>query len=370
MPTGRPRVLQVALSLDPGGTERLIVELVKRVHQQIPTAVCCLDGKGLWAPEVEALGVPVVPLNRPAGFHLATAARLADVIAETGATLLHCHQYSPFVYGRLASVRTRTPIVFTEHGRHSDAPPSRKRALVNRLLARGVPALYAVSGELRRHMLAEGFPARVGVIWNGIEPGDAPSAEERLAVRRALGIEPDAVVVGSIGRLDPVKDFPTLVAAFARARASQPGMRLVIIGDGPERAAIENAVAAVGAEGSIRLLGHRQDARALLAAVDIYANSSISEGISLTLLEAMAACCPIVATAVGGTPEVVQHESTGILVPPRSPEAMGIQLEALAAAPDRARRYREAGRARVLEHFTLDRMVGAYRTLYERNGRP
>ncbi len=362
-----PRVLQVVLRLDPGGTERLVIEIVRRLHARIPMAVCCLDAPGAWADRVTALGVPLHVLGRPPGFHPRLSLRLAAIARDMRADVLHCHHYSPFVYGRLASyLAPGTRTVYTEHGRLSDSPPSAKRRLANRLIMAGARDLYAVSHDLRAHLLQEAVPDRMQVIWNGIEPGDAPTPAAREAARALLGAGPGDRVVGAVGRLDPVKDFVMLVEAVALAARTRPELRLAIVGDGPERAAIELAIARLDAGEHVRLLGHRDDARALLPGVDLFANSSTSEGISLTLLEAMAAERPIVATRVGGTSEVVVAGETGLLAPARDAAGFAAALVEAAADPSRAAAWGRAGRQRLLAHFTIDEMVRRYEAVYRR----
>jgi glycosyltransferase involved in cell wall biosynthesis len=185
----------------------------------------------------------------------------------------------------------------------------------------------------------------------------------RARVRKELGIPDNALVVGTVARLDPVKDIPTLIRAVAQRHNADLPTILLVIGEGSERAHLEASAREVGTASSVRFLGHRDDARDLLAACDLYANSSISEGISLTILEAMAAGLPVVATRVGGTPEIVDA-SCGRLVPSRDPDALAATLTALAQdAPLRLALGREA-RARVEQRFTLDRMVREYRDLY------
>jgi len=360
-----PRVLQVVLQLDPGGTERLVIEIVRRLHTRLPMAVCCLDEPGSWADRVTALGVPVHALHRAPGFHPSLSGQLAAVARRFDADVLHCHHYSPFVYGRMAALLVPgARAVYTEHGRLSDAPPSPKRRLANRVLMAGAHDLYAVSHDLRAHLLREGVPGRMRVIWNGIDPGEAPAPAARAAGRAALGVEPGAWVIGTVARLDPVKDLGTLVAAVAETARVRPYVCLAVIGDGPERAALEAAAQALGVSGRVRFLGHRDDARVLVAGVDVFANSSTSEGISLTLLEAMAAEQPIVATRVGGTPEVVVDGETGRLAPARDPAAFAAALLDTAADPARAARWGAAGRARLLQHFTIDEMVRRYVAVY------
>jgi glycosyltransferase involved in cell wall biosynthesis len=290
---------------------------------------------------------------------------IARVAAEHGANVVHCHHYSPFVYASIAKLWSPgLRIVFTEHGRLSDAAPSAKRRVANRLLSHAPREVVTVSADLREHLVAEGFSARtVKVIHNGIDVGPLPGAQMRARVRSELGVADNDVVVGTVARLDPVKDLLTLIRAIALQPCTPARMVLLVVGDGSERAWLEASVREIGAESSVRFLGHREDARELLAGCDVYASSSISEGISLTILEAMAAGLPIVATRVGGTPEIVDA-TCGRLVPARNPDALGRALAALANDAALRATLGHAARARVEEHFTLDRMVREYRAAY------
>jgi glycosyltransferase involved in cell wall biosynthesis len=363
--------MQVVLSLAPGGTERLVVDIVRYLHANgAGSMVCCLDDEGAWAQQVRDLGSPVVALHRKPGFQPALGRAISRLAHEHEIDLVHCHHYSSFVYGQLsASLWSGPPVVFTEHGRLSDAPPSRKRRLVNPLIGRLPSAVYAVSADLREHMVGEGFPrSKVTVLHNGIDPGPPVSNAQRAAARATLALPPDAVLVGTVGRLDPVKDFGTLIRGFAAARNVLPNARLVIVGDGPERASLEAVARASAVDRKVIFTGHRQDVRGLLPAFDIFVNSSVHEGISLTILEAMAAGIPVVVTAVGGNPEVVTSD-TGVLVPPRSPES--IAKAVIDLAQDRPTRHRLglAGRARVENCFSAERMLGDYLKSYQRHQR-
>jgi len=359
------RVLQVVLSLNPGGTERLVVELARRLHRQIPMAVCCLDEQGAWATELTSEGIPVEALHRPPGFVPRLSTAIARMAARHRATVAHCHHYSPFVYGGLSRAwRPATRVVYTEHGRLSDAPPSSKRRIANSVFSRVPSAVFAVSSELRDHLVEEGFsPARAAVIYNGIDIGPLPCAAQRADIRRRLGVDDDAFVVGTIARLDPVKDLGTLIDAVGRL--SGVPVVLMIIGEGPERQSLEQQVARVGIADRVRFLGQRNDAREWLAGCDLYVNSSISEGVSLTILEAMAAGLPVVATRVGGTPEVVDAAS-GRLIPARDSATLADTLVDLMTDTSRRCEMGRAARRRVETHFTLDRMVEEYRRVYER----
>ena len=367
LPTAR--VLQVVLRMTPGGTEHLVLEICKRIRHEFEVTVCCLDDEGEWATDLRAEGIDVVALRRQPGFRPGVGRQIAKLAAERRIDLLHCHQYSPFVYGWIASqLNRRLKVVYTEHGRLSDAPPSWKRRMVNPILSRFRGEIVAVSHELRDYMLDSRFAAsRVGVIHNGIEPGTAPTFADRLRARRVLGLDEAAFVVMAVARLDPVKDFPTLIDAFAIVRAQLPRARLVIVGDGPERARLEACAARPDVAGSVDIIGYRAGVRQLLPAADLYVSSSISEGISITILEAMAARVAVVATAVGGTPEVLPSEAAGgVLVPSRDAAQLASAIISLERDTATRAAIAAAGRRRLESAFTIDRMVGDYMRTYRR----
>ncbi len=359
-------VMQVVISLAPGGTERLVIEICRRLGRGFAATVCCLDDEGAWAGELRSAGIEVVALHRRPGFRPSIGRQIADLATDRGIDVLHCHQYSPFVYGRIAKLwQPHMKLVYTEHGRLSDAPPSWKRRLVNPLLSHFDGAMVAVSDDLRRYMIEARFPrARVGVIHNGIETGARPGPADRQRARAALGIADDVFVLASVARLDPVKDFMSLLDAFAEVRRSVPRSRLLVVGDGSEREVLEARAAREDLSGAVEFLGMRGDVRALLPAADLYVNSSISEGVSITILEAMGAGVPVVATAVGGTPEVLADGAAGVLVPARNPSRLAQAAIALAGDSRARARLAAVGRRRLESSFTIQRMVAEYVRLY------
>ena len=361
----KPRVMQLVLSLSPGGTERLVIEICRHLAGRVDSIVCCLDEPGAWAAELSQLNIPVASLSRRPGFHPGLALELARVIKTHQVDVIHCHHYSPYVYGLLATlIHPRVRLVFTEHGRLSNVPPSRKRKTVNPMLAWWPAWLCAVSADLKQHMMAEGFPGhRLHVVYNGIDAGERPRPAQRQAAREALGVTRNAFVVGAVGRLDPVKNLPLLLRAHRVLVDEHPEARLVIVGDGPEREALHAEAQALGIADSVRFTGYRADVRAIMPAFDAYANSSTYEGVSLTILEAMAATRPVVATEVGGNPEVVVDHETGRLVPGHVRAFAGALLE-LARNPLSRHTMGEAGRWRVKRHFSIDRMVQQYAAVY------
>jgi glycosyltransferase involved in cell wall biosynthesis len=358
------RVMQLVLSLSPGGTERLVIEICKQLTDRIDAMVCCLDDRGSWAAELEALNIPVVALRREPGFQPSLARHIARLIRTNGIEVVHCHHYSPYVYGVLASVVTGAQLVFTEHGRLSNDDPSLKRRLVNPFLSMLGGSVCAVSNHLKQHMVAEGFPSRrIQVVYNGIDPARRPTAIHRHVARELLGLPADAFVIGTVGRLDRVKNLRVMLQAHAWVLEKHPGARAVIVGDGTERAALEAAAAELGLSESVTFAGYRSDVRAIIPAFDVYLNCSTYEGISLTILEAMAAGLPVVATPVGGNPEVVIDQETGFLVSGR-PRAIADAIVRLADDPRSRHMLGDAARWRVMRHFSIARMVSEYAALY------
>ena len=362
----KPRVMQLVLTLSPGGTERLVLELCRRLANDVDTVVCCLDEPGEWAAEVTQLNIPVISLARQPGFHPSLSVRLGEALTAHRIEVVHCHHYSPYVYGVLAAVlHPSVRVVFTEHGRLHGAGISTKRRLINPVLSRWPARIYAVSGALKQDMVKEGFPDKaIEVLYNGIELGARPRPGDRTAMRASLGIRPDALVVGTVARLDPVKNLAALLEARAILGTRFPAAQVVIAGDGPERQALVERAHALGIGEVTHFTGYRTDVRALMAAFDIYVNCSTYEGVSLTILEAMATALPVVAAAVGGNPEVVVDQETGLLVGVR-PQAFASAIATLAANPARREAMGDAARWRVKRHFTIERMVDDYAAAYQ-----
>ncbi len=363
-------VMQVVLSLNPGGTERLVIELARQAATVTRSVVCCLDEPGAWASELHADGIEVVSLHRQPGFHPSVGVRIAELASERGLNVLHCHQYSSFIYGRIAALRhPPLRIVYTEHGRLSDAPPSAKRRLVNPILSLFPGSIVAVSRDLRDYLVESGFPRRrVGVLFNGIQPGRPADATARGLVRQSLGLDTTKFTVGTVARLNPVKDLGLLLEAFGSLFRCHPEVALVIVGDGPDRRTLERNAQDLGCAAGVHFIGHRDDARQLLPALDVYVNCSITEGMSVTILEAMAAGLPVVATRVGGNPELVEDGVTGVLVPERSAAGLADGLRRLLASPREREGMGAAGRARLVAEFSLDRMVRQYFDAYGLTG--
>ncbi len=360
-------LVQVLHSLECGGAERLALRLAQGLAPEELTTFICLDRRGPLAAEAEARGFDVHVLGRHPGLDWACRKKLRDLLRRIQPTVLLAHQYTPFFYSSLArGFARRPPIIFIEHGRHFPDPRKLRRILVNRLIFRNGDAVIAVAQSVKRAVVSkEGIPEhRCYVIPNGIDPGPYLAAEARRAeVRRELGLADDEVAVIQVARLDPLKDHATAIAAVEQIDGSR--VRLLMVGDGPEEARLRERVNQSPKRERFRFLGYRQDIPDLLAAADVFLLSSISEGLPVTVLEAMAAGLPVVATSVGDLGEAVENGVTGYLVPPREPDQLAAALQQLCASPQRRRQFGVAGRTRLLAQFTEEKMHAAYRTVIE-----
>jgi glycosyltransferase involved in cell wall biosynthesis len=258
--------------------------------------------------------------------------------------------------------------VHTEHGNHLKGLARwhrRVRArLLWRLAARAADRLFCVSADIADTLKAAGIsPAKLAVMPNGIAPAEVDHADVERT-RRSLGWPENVRIVGTVGRLSTIKRQDLLLRAFARLYRVRSEARLLVVGDGPEAAALRLLSAALGIASAVHFAGYQQRPEAYLRLMDVFALSSDSEGMPMALLEAWAAGVPVVSTSVGGIPELIEEGCTGLLVAPGDDDALAAALEELVADPARARALGEAGRAEVERNFGLDRAAAAYEAAY------
>ncbi len=356
-------IVHVLSSYGVGGQERVALDLAigqrARGHR-VSVISIAPPPDGAMADEFRAAGIAVDRVAKRAGLDPSLVPRLALAFRKLSATIVHTHNPQPLIYGAPAARLAGARAIHTKHGKN---PGTRGQLALRQLAARLVDAFVAVSEPTAEQARAQRdvSPAKLHVIPNGIRLDRyAPDPAARTAARAELGLG-DAWVIGTVGRIDDNKNHVMLVRAFARL----PGTpKLVIIGDGPARAALE-AEAARHAPGRILLTGRRMDVPTLVHAFDVFALSSILEGLPLVVPEAMAAGLPIVTTAVGGLPDVIEEGTTGLLVPVDE-HAMATALATLATDRALAKRLGANARQVALGRYSSERMVDAYLALYER----
>lgn len=354
-----------------GGLERMVNLLATGLDpERFEPSIEIFDRVGPIAAETRGAGIPVrFDRRNPGPFDVRFLFRLAERFRTERPDVIHAHNATALVYAAFAARiatrgRRKIPVLYTEHDRSF---PSRlaNRAMhfaAGRLVDRVVVVARWLKASLVRY---EAFAKdRIEVIPNGIDGSRFETPVDALAVRSALGIEPAAPVVSCVARLVPVKNHAMLLHAWRRIADVWPGATLLLAGDGPSRPALEALSSKLGLGSAVRFLGDRRDVPELVGASDFHVLSSDSEGMSLTLLEAMAAGKANVATDVGGNPEVLQDGRTGLLVPARDAHALAAAMATLLQSRAIAARMGEAAREAFRRRFTLTAMVGAYEQLY------
>lgn len=367
-PDRRPVVCQVLHSLCVGGAEILAARLARNLQAEFRFVFACLDDAGPLAEELSHDGFPVHVFRRRPGFDWRLVRALSRLFRRENVNVIHAHQYAPFAYCALArGWWSRTGILFTEHGRHQPDYPRPKRVWANKFLLRRQDVAIGVGEAVRQALIHnEGLaPQRVKVIFNGIDlTRFDPNAPLHNEIRRKLQLRADEFVVFQVARLDYLKDHATGLKMMERLRQAGLPVKLVIIGDGPERPTIERLRTEWRLEASVQLLGQCRDVPQLIQAADALVLTSVSEGIPLTLIEGMAAGLPIVATDVGGVSEVVESEVTGLLAPAKEDAQLAAHLTRLVQDRAWGRRLGQAGRCRAERLFSEPEMHRRYREEY------
>lgn len=371
----RPLIVHVLYRLDTGGMEHMLVTLINQTCQRYRHAVVCLEGYGALRNRIESADVVCVALGKRSGKDWRCYFRLWRILRDLGPDLVHTYNIGAVDVAPVARLAGVRHVVHAERGRDAADPrgESRKYRLLRRGLLLFIDRYLAVSRNLQDWLTEKvGIPSsRVACIPNGVDVTAFAGAAHERRPRRLLGAfaPPGTVLIGTVGRLDAVKDHAGLIAAFRILCEAWPRqgeqLRLVLLGAGSLRAALESQVERGGLSAQVRLLGNRSDVAALLAEFDVFALSSIAEGMPGVVLEAMASGLPVVATDVGGVSEVVEAGVTGTLVPAGDPHALAAAMHAYVADEQLRRRHGDAGCARVAAHFSLRTMVSAYVALYD-----
>jgi len=360
--------MHVAHDMTIGGTQQVIKHIVTgidatRFHSDI---VCLDDVIGDVGESIDASNVQLHKLSRRPGFDVALIGELRKLAKSQNIDVVHCHQYTPYVYGVLACLFTGIPVIFTEHGRFFPDLGSWKRRLVNPLLALATHTFVSISAATRQALITvERFPAaRISVIYNGIF-GINPDKDAVEQASKEISFTREHFVFGTVSRLVPVKNQALAVNAFAKVHKIFPQTRLIFVGDGPERDSLESLVAEHGLQQAVVFSGFKQDPEPYFGVIDAFFLCSLSEGTSMTLLEALSARLPCLVTAVGGNPEIITHEESGLVVPSDDVDALAKSMQRLVDDPDLLARLSSAGYEVFNSRFRRRKMITAYENLYE-----
>lgn len=351
-------VCHVSMTLATGGLERLLVDYSRLSDAaRFQPRFVALEQLGPPADDIRNHGCAVDSLRFGEVGKLTMLQQLAALLRDEQIRVVHTHNTYAHFYGAIAAKMAGVPVVVnTQHGLRCGQ--TWKHRLQFRIANRLTQRIVAVSEDAAR-LCREVDPRsarKIICLWNGIDLERFTYCGPR--------VDSDRLTAISVARLSPEKDFPTLLRATAQVVREVPQFRLLLVGDGVERPRLEALTDELGLRGHVEFLGERQDVPQLLATAGFFVSSSRIEGISLTLLEASAVGLPIVATAVGGNPEVVDDGRTGCLVPAEDAAALANAMTHMCRNRDAWMAMGELGRQRVEEHFEIRRMIRDYETLY------
>ena len=361
----RKKVLHLTYHMGIGGTEQVVFQLVNNADESLfENSIVCIEGEiGPIGQQLQKSGTRFHVLNRNPGFDIKLIKSVRKIITTENIDIVHCHQYTPYVYGVLASLVTGSKVVFTEHGRFHPDRYSWKRRIINPLLSMATSSITAIS-EATKEALAsfEWFSRKsITVIYNGIEATVPPTGYRN---QNNLNLTDQNIVFGTITRFDTIKNLPMMINAFAQVFKDNPHARLLLVGDGDERSAMETLVSELNLKDAVIFTGFQTDTKKYMSLIDVYVLSSFSEGTSMTLLEAMSfsTCC--IVTAVGGNVEIIKDRQNGFVVESDNTQQLADTMQSL--TDDKNTRHKMGNEAKKTFDlkFDLNRMVQSYKELY------
>ena len=349
-------ICHVSMTLRTGGLERLLVEFGRLANRdRYLLEFVSLTDAGPPADDLRALGIRVRSLGFPKIGKLAIYRTLKKIFKDRAIDVVHTHNTYPHFYATLAAVSARVPVIVnTQHGRGcgNGWKDHLQFAIANHFTDRIVGVSEDATTLCRTQNPASA--SKMVRLWNGID----------VARFRFTGPSATCTAI-SVGRLSSEKDFATLLRAVAIVKPVVPEFRLMLVGNGAERQPLESLARALGVDDVVSFLGERHDVPALLTQAGFYVSSSKTEGISLTILEAMSVGLPVVTTAVGGSPEIVDEGRTGYLAPSQNPQALADAIVRMCGRRQEWPTIGKAGRARIEQQFNVRTMMTGYEALYE-----
>lgn len=370
-PAPRIGVAFVVSSLFMGGAEAQVIQLASALDTGFRPLIICTKGEGEQAQRARAAGLRVVSLGLRSGKDPRLLPRLTRLLREFRPAIVHCTNFDSTVWGRAAGVLAKVPCIVTaEHSStrpRSHAPSRVAIPLANRAFAKRTDCVVACSHAQVPLLKREGNPPdRVRVIPNGVDLRLYDSSHSDADVREECGVPEGAVAIGIVARLFEEKNVAMLLRVASRLQALDARTHFVIVGDGPCRPALEDLVREARLTDAVTFTGTRHDVPRVLTGMDICALTSSTEAFPISLLEAMAAGLPVVATDVGDVARIVKNGSTGFVVAAGDTREFTRCLETLVRNPGLREAMGSSGRLRVEKLYSVDRMTQAYTELFER----
>ncbi|MCU4675555.1 glycosyltransferase [Catenovulum sp. 2E275] len=363
------KILHLTFDMRIGGTEQVIVNLINtNQSSNIVNSVLCIESPvGPFGACLIEQGIQVDAFKRTPGFDNKLIKNIRQYLKEHSIDILHCHQYTPWVYGVIAAIGLKVKVIFTEHGRFYPDSGSWKRKLINPVLMKFTDYATCISIATKRALIEfENISAnKIDVIYNGIlELADKdimPVKPETIGVS-----ESESIILGTIARLDPIKNQTMMLHAFKYALEQVPNLYLVIVGDGEERQKLELLAQELNLHQRVIFTGYITKPVNYLKLMDIFLLSSLSEGTSMTLLEAMSLGKPCIVTDAGGNPEIIENKVNGLVTPNDDAKLFAQAIVELASDPEMMQKMASSARSLFVEKFESKIMVEQFHSVYKK----
>lgn len=358
-------ILFLSTSSGPGGAERVISNLAASLDPKRFRAVLCLFRPGWLQEQSESRGIRTFIIPTKGMTDWRWASQFGRLLRQEQVDLIHAHEFDANVQGTFVAALTGIPLIATVHGKNYFWERLRRR-LAYRWVSRRA-TMVAVSEDLKQFIVEKVgvSPGRVKVLYNGVDTFPHCDSASVAQCRKELGLPENHQIVGIVGNLYPVKGHQYLIESIPSVLAKCPNTTFVFAGRGQLEGELRAQAHRLGVEERVCFLGLRQDIAKILAMLDVFVLPSLSEGLSMAILEAMIAGKAVVATAVGGNPELVLDGETGFLVPPRDSRMLAAKLITLLTDRQQAASFAEKSKRRAEEQFSLRIMVSSYQSLYD-----
>lgn len=359
------KLLQVTHDLNIGGLQKLVVDIATNIDRSIfDVAVCCLRETGPFAKQLLDNDIPIYEINQivDGKTNYLSFYDVYKILRKEKIDIIHTHNTNPFIDGGLAAILARTPVrIHTDHAR--EYPDKKRYMLAERILSVFYDQIVAVSEQTRDNLIEyeKIAPSRIVTIQNGV------SYDKSVIHKRSNKKLADKFIIGSIGRLCKAKGYEYLIEAMSLLKQHAEDFELQIVGDGELMESLNTQIKSLQLEGIVKLVGEQSDVTRYYEAFDIFTISSISEGLPLVLLEAMAYGVPIIATDVGGIAGVVRDGYSAAIIQPHSAEALAERIYSLMNDKSERDRFMNNAMAVFNENYEIDRMVDKYVELFTKN---
>ncbi len=349
-----------------GGLEKMVCDLAINLKRQKNEVIfCCYDELGFFHNVLKSQNIQVHYLKRKQGIDIHYPFKLASLIKNKKVDIIHAHNATAWFYAFWASILSKIPLVYTEHDRSFPTPLRLK--FLHYFFGKYTHAVVAVSKAVKHNLEKYEHIKNIKVIYNGIDPilFYPPTAEEKILKKKQLGLNADNFVLGNVGRMDYWKNQRILIEILPDLKKVFPNIKLVFVGGGDEEDNLKKLALEKKVENDVLFLGKRCDVNEILKAFDLFVFPSLTEGLPLVVIEAMATGLPIIASPVGGIPELIIDDKNGFLVSPTSKSEIKSAIIKLIENQDLRIKMGQIGRKIFESNFSLPQMVRNYLKIYE-----